>query len=371
MANKIERIVDNIMARKMRYDLGIWGEPCRHRVKRRFLPKPPPPKLHSRRHEKMAQDLIDDQEQDHEEIQNEETQEEWDNEQQPEDPEQQEAIQDQPLEEEWNEEDEWYGQETETAYKSPKNGEEDGGDEWTPEEEAQWETQQEWGENNPDDQEAWPNPEEENIPEADTPIPAPQIVPITPVKGVRQENRPQFLPLQIGKKGKGGAMMGYATPLTHPAPPGKAKGGHVHPINDPRLANFFAGKMVGSTIKGGWNPPQPPIMPKMKKRPIQVAQLIGIPVQSKAGPKKRRTEAPFAGHHRPYHYVTEEDGYEPSEDEDSSIDYVITEPGRGNRWGRRAIRRERREREPKRRHVMVELKGGKKVVAEYWDIQSQ
>ena len=50
------------------------------------------------------------------------------------------------------------------------------------------------------------------------------------------------------------------------------------------------------------------------------------------------------------------------------MEYVLAEPGRIHRRGRRAFRRDRM---PKRRHVMVELGGGKKVMAEYWDIQSR
>ena len=97
-------------------------------------------------------------------------------------------------------------------------------------EEEQWELQQQptWKQRGPKVKTKKP---------MDKPIPAPAIVPL---RWVHPTERPRFAPLNAGKSGEGGGKWGHPTPLTHPASSGDPTAGFMHPINDPRLASFFA-----------------------------------------------------------------------------------------------------------------------------------
>ena len=144
----------------------------------------------------------------------------------------------------------------------------------------------------------------------DKPVPAPQIIP---------QGHPRFAPLNVGTYGKGEGKWGYPTPLTHPASSGNPSVGFMHPINDPRLAPFFANhaRMMGKGNPQGWQPPKPPTP------------------QPKVGPKKRRPPT-----------LVEE-----TECETSSAEEIT-----------------RKEKMPKRRQVLVKLHSGKRVLADYWDV---
>ena len=87
--------------------------------------------------------------------------------------------------------------------------------------------------------------------------------------------------------------MGYPTPLTHPASSGDPRGGFTTPINDPRLAPFFATRKVGVKPKGGWQPPEPPIPPegKFKEQAIPIGQQILFPFQPKVQTKSEKRHA--------------------------------------------------------------------------------
>ena len=114
------------------------------------------------------------------------------------------------------------------------------------------------------------------------PAPAPTVV---PVKGLSPGAMPKFAPLNIGRYGQGGAIVGFPTPL--PQCPRNAGGEFVHPVNDPRLAGFF------SALKDqdqGWQPPMPPVPPGLADKipTAQVLPMANAPAQSKAPPSKKQ-----------------------------------------------------------------------------------
>ena len=162
---------------------------------------------------------------------------------------------------------------------------------------------------------------------------------------MKPHRRPIFTPLYAGKGGQGKGKTGYPTPLTHPAAVPDPRGGFVHPINDPRLKKFFSTRKVEGKQKGGWIPPEPPIihMGEPMQQDIPIGRQVDFPTKQKASlkGKKRRTMLPMM--------MMGTDDSESSDEE--TFDHIKS-----------------KKKAPKRRKMLVQTSGGKMVLAEYWDI---
>ena len=378
MDDNIEQLVADIKARRKRqqthdHDKADVSEQEPPKKNRKYLPKPPPPKLHKT----VMQQVVDNHGaeendegeefqpapwEDEGEAEPQEAQQDWV--EYPETPTQdpeQEADPNDPSQQNWEEQpgetqenpydqdhdpnltvQEQENQQDWEGYENPPE------EEWDPEwENVQAQEAQEW---EPDDQN-WMEPEASNVPES--PMPAPKIVPI---KGMKPENRPKFLPLNRGAFGMGTMAIGHPTPLTHAPPATRPRApGFVHPIDDPRLAAFFAAHKQQSSA---WQPPEPPIPYNMQNR---ATTMIMIPAQSKAGPKKRMGHLPLARRSK-WQLPRRDPGYEPSEEEGAPE--LLHEDSHRTRRCNRAVMMGMTAR---RRHIRAQLPNGRQVTAQFWE----
>ena len=355
MNDHIEKIVNDILARKMREQLmGKENEKENTAPQgNKYLPKPPPPKLWAgNNHTDTIQQWEEDEPQPMEE--------EWDwpDPQQKEVYDSEEGHQPQPEMSEVQGEDSHAHTPWDEAPPHNEPGNNEAGDEAPNQEETadpQGDEQME---------QKWEEPDQE---EQETPVRAPQIV---PTKGVKTKKRPQFVPLNVGGYAKV-VTVGHATPLTHPTPPPATMDSFMHPIDDPRLRSFF--KKMGKE-GSSWEPPTPPcIQPKTsiggdEQTTTMPKKMANVPVQSKACPPKRPRRAgppKKTGYRTKWQLPEKDEGIEPSEEQgdDDLQDKTCVKARYPKRFTKQHMTRYTG---AKRRKVWIQLRNGRRVQAHYW-----
>ena len=340
----IENMVNSIVARKNRERLDQKRDNGVMEARRGFLPKPPPPRLSTKRTSHMRREQITKVVEgtgDWEGPINWGDPLEWRPEQSPmeNDPQQggegpfhedDQDIQEQNLDQDDQTDMEMESQESNAQRWALQEQWDEKYKENAPNHQGgqKWESHQDWHEMDWSQSAEQYEQEQSPMDWQEKPVSAPAIMPI---KGVKIKNRPRFVPLNTGKGGSGGGKLGYPTPLTHPTPPNTPRGGFVHPINDPKMASFFAKHKKGDRAKGGWIPPEPPVPMGFSSR-IPSGQQLALPADPRAGTaSKKRVRSPFM----------------------SENDEIESTAYRGGT--------------PKRQQVLVQMGSGKLVLAEYWD----